>query len=79
MKKYRHYNWPELLQQFEESGLTQTQFCKQQNINPNYFGQKRWRLLNLKRSAFGKADVNRLEPPTTDLKILTKDNFTQKR
>ena len=69
MKKYRKYNWPELVQAFESSGLTQTAFCEQQDLNPKYFSQKRSELLGLKRPAFDKVDVNRLEPPTTDLTI----------
>ena len=69
MKKYRKYNWPELVQAFESSGLTQTAFCEQQNLNPKYFSQKRLDLLSLKRSAFDKVDVNKLEPPTTELTL----------
>lgn len=69
MKKYRKYNWPEIVQAFEASGLTQTAFCKQQDLNPKYFSQKRSELLGLKQSAFDKVDINRPEPSTTELAI----------
>lgn len=68
MKKYRKYNWPELVQAFESSGLTQAAFCEQHDLNPKYFSQKRSELLGLKRAAFDKVDVNKLEP-TTELTI----------
>lgn len=41
MATYRKYNWPELFQKFEQSGLTQAQFCAEQNLNPKYFSRKR--------------------------------------
>lgn len=41
MRRYRKYNWPELFDSFEASGLSQTDFCQQQAINPKYFSQKR--------------------------------------
>ena len=41
MKSYRKYDWPVLLEEFEQSGLTQAQFCLNKDINPKYFSQKR--------------------------------------
>ena len=41
MKSYRKYDWAALLAEFEHSGLTQTQFCLNKDINPKYFSQKR--------------------------------------
>jgi len=41
MKSYRKYDWPALLKEFAQSGLTQTQFCLNKDINPKYFSQKR--------------------------------------
>lgn len=38
MKSYRKYDWPALLKEFEQSGLTQAQFCLNKHINP----KKRW-------------------------------------
>lgn len=40
MATYRKYNWPELIEAFEQSDLTQTAFSQQQNINPKYFNRK---------------------------------------
>ena len=40
MRKYRKYNWPALLTEFEQSGLNQTQFAKEKGINPKYLSQK---------------------------------------
>jgi len=40
MTTYRKYNWPELFEAFEQSELTQTEFCKQHNLNPKYFNIK---------------------------------------
>jgi hypothetical protein len=41
MEPYRKYDWPALFLAFEQSGLTQTQFCFEQSLNPEYFSQKR--------------------------------------
>lgn len=40
MTTYRKYNWPELFDAFEQSALTQAEFCQQHNINPKYFNVK---------------------------------------
>ena len=36
--------WQELIVEFEQSGLTQKDFCEQRGLNPAYFGQRRLRL-----------------------------------
>ena len=41
MRSYRKYDWPVLFEEFEQSGLTQTQFCLNKDIDPTYFSQKR--------------------------------------
>lgn len=41
MKSYRKYDWPTLVAEFEQSGLTQNQFCLNKDINPKYYPQKR--------------------------------------
>ena len=64
MATYRKYNWPELFQSFEQSGLTQTQFCRQHNLNPKYFSRKRTDYLamsSLDNAVFHKI---RVETPT---------------
>lgn len=54
----RKNNWPELVKLFEASGLTQAKFCKQNNLNPKYFGLKRSQILAAsKSSAFQKIEV----------------------
>ena len=61
-KKYRH--WPTLLKEFDESGLTQSQFCLDRNINPKYFSTRRGQLLNKGNDKFVKAKISKTELPT---------------
>ncbi len=44
MKRRSKAQWQSLIQKFEHSGLTQTQFCAQQGLNANYFSSHRTRL-----------------------------------
>ena len=62
MTKRRKYNWPQLFTDFEQSGQTQTQFCKQHGINPNYFSLK----LSKSKAATSSSAFARvaIEPPT---------------
>ncbi len=57
MRTYRKYNWPELITSFEASGLSQTAFCEQHQINPKYFSQKRAAYLAQSEKAFTKVEV----------------------
>ncbi len=66
--KNQRYDWPKLIKSFEESGLTQTEFCKQQNINPKYFSLKRSKLL---KSSLGSFDKVELEKPSTSTVCLS--------
>lgn len=54
------YNWPDIIQSFEGSGLSQTQFCKEQNINVKYFNLKysQHRSMGDTAPAFIKAEVD---------------------
>ncbi|MCL5049386.1 IS66 family insertion sequence element accessory protein TnpA [Aliidiomarina haloalkalitolerans] len=36
--------WLELIAEFEQSGLSQKDFCDQRGLSPAYFGQRRLRL-----------------------------------
>jgi len=36
--------WLSLINEFEQSGLTQTEFCNQRGINPKYFSLRRMKL-----------------------------------
>ena len=40
MSKHRRYNWSQLFSDFDESGLSQADFCKRQDLNPTYFSLK---------------------------------------
>lgn len=40
MAKYRKYNWPQLFADFEQSGLSQVEFCKLHGLNAKYFSLK---------------------------------------
>jgi hypothetical protein len=41
MKRRTHAQWLSLIQEFEQSGLTQSKFCAQHNLNPKYFSLRR--------------------------------------
>lgn len=62
MRQNRTYNWPELLKAFDDSGLTQADFCKQHDINPTYFSQKRAKWRTSGQTAFTKIDIKKVEP-----------------
>ena len=51
MRQYRKYHWPDIFSAFEQSGLTQADFCKQHNINPKYFSLK-WARYKREKSGF---------------------------
>lgn len=57
MSNRRRYNWPELIAQFEQSGLNQIQFCKQHDLNAQYFSLKLSKLRSKEQSAFVEASV----------------------
>jgi len=69
MTTYRKYNWPELFASFEQSGLSQAEFCKQHNVNPKYFSQKRMLSLGKKASRFDKVDTSSAQPASGNLTI----------
>lgn len=65
-KKYRH--WPTLLKAFDQSGLTQVQFCQERNINPKYFSTRRSQLLGKEKNNFIKVkaeEPEKAEKPTS--------------
>lgn len=57
MTTRRRYNWPELFAQFEQSGQSQTQFCKQHDLNAKYFSLKLAKLRSKQSGRFVKAQV----------------------
>lgn len=54
----RKYNWSQLFADFELSGLSQTDFCKQHDINPKYFSLKLSKSKALVDAVFARAVVN---------------------
>lgn len=58
MSNYRKYNWPELFQEFDASGLSQVEFCKQHSLNPKYFNLKLSKRNTSEGSAFTKVAVH---------------------
>lgn len=66
MKKYRtKADWLSLVDAFEQSGLTQTEFCAQRGLNAKYFSLRRMKLkAQPEPSGFTQAVVG--EPKATD-------------
>ncbi len=44
MARLNRQEWQSLIAEFESSGLSQTEFCKQRELNPKYFSLKRSKL-----------------------------------
>lgn len=57
MTTRRRYNWPELITQFEQSGQSQTQFCKQHDLNAKYFSLKLSKLRSKELGRFVKVST----------------------
>ncbi len=57
MRQYRKYDWPALFVEFEQSGLNQTQFCKEKAINPKYFCQKHNEAKGKNKTPFTKVEA----------------------
>ena len=45
MARLSRQQWQALIVEFENSGQTQTEFCKQRDLNPKYFSLKRSKLI----------------------------------
>jgi len=69
MRKYRKYNWPVIIKEFEQSGLTQLQYCENKEINPRYFSQRRSKYLATEQSGFTKVEVSSSSVPSKGLII----------
>lgn len=78
MKKYRtKSDWLALIDEFEQSGLTQTEFCAQRGLNARYFSQRRMKLkAQPNSSGFTQAVVGR--PLATDQVTLHYGSVTAK-
>ena len=57
MSNNRKYDWPRLIEAFEQSGLTQSQFCKDNSINPRYFSLKLGQYRQKTSESFAKVEV----------------------
>ncbi len=53
----KKHNWPQLFADYEQSGLSQTEFCQQRELNPKYFSLKLSKCKASKTSAFTKVAV----------------------
>lgn len=72
MSKYRKYQWPQLFAEYEQSGQTQAEFCKQHGISPKYFSlklAKRNALPKPSNSVFTQASVESLPIQTGSLML----------
>lgn len=57
MTTHRKYNWPQIFVDFDQSNLTQTEFCQQQNLNAKYFNLKLSKRKAASDSGFSKVSV----------------------
>ena len=65
MKRRSKAEWLSLIQEFEQSNLTQIQFCAERDLNPKYFSLRRAKLKAVEQhQPFVKAIV--AEPSLTD-------------
>lgn len=48
MARRTQAQWQSLIQQFEQSGLSQVAFCQQHQLNPTYFSLRRSKLRAMK-------------------------------
>jgi len=62
MAKYRKHNWQKYFKEFEQANLTQTEFCKQHDLNPKYFSQKLAQHKASNNTAFAKVSITPEEP-----------------
>lgn len=69
MRKYRKYDWPVIIEEFEQSGLTQLQYCENKGINPRYFSQRRSKYLEKEQSHFTKVELLTSNAPCDSLTI----------
>lgn len=57
MSTRRRHNWPKLFIEFDQSGLSQAEFCKQLDLNPKYFSLKLAKRKAQKNSVFTQVRV----------------------
>ena len=69
MALYTREQWQALITQYESSGLSQTEFCKQHNLNPKYFSLKRSKLLSPTSTATSFIQATRVISSRPDSEI----------
>ena len=73
MTKRCTYDWPQLLNDFSQSNLSQAEFCKQRELNPTCFSFKLSRRKALETEAFAKVVVQPT-PRSAESLVLEVDN-----
>ena len=58
MPKRNKYDWPTLLKEFSDGGLTQAEFCRRKGINAKYFSLNRAKILRQTPNDFVKVAVS---------------------
>lgn len=64
----RKYNWPALLEAHASSGLTQTEFCRQNNVCAKYFSLQKSRAAKAEGGAMGPGKSDRFVRAVPQLK-----------
>lgn len=57
--KYQHRNWPEIVRQWQESGLTPIEFCKKNQIHVNTFYSRKKQVLKKGVKTNGFIEISR--------------------
>jgi len=58
VKRRTHDEWLSLFEEYNNSGLNATAFCKYKSLNPKYFSLRRKQLLNTEsKQAFVRASI----------------------
>ncbi len=70
MRKYRKYDWPKLIADFEASDKTQTQFCKELDINARYFNQQLHKYRSQDKTKFVELEVEPQQTATAETSLI---------
>ncbi|PWQ92617.1 IS66 family insertion sequence element accessory protein TnpA, partial [Leucothrix pacifica] len=66
MARRTQAQWQSLIQQFEQSGLSQVAFCQQHELNPTYFSLRRSKLRAMKTKTMPASRFVEASPMTPD-------------
>lgn len=70
MRKYRKYDWPKLIADFEACNQTQTQFCKDRDINARYFNQQLHKHRSHDKTKFVELEVEPQQAATSEAGLI---------